>query len=208
MIIPPDDLREAMSHIYFSQVRFQLGEMEDAEEALNEILKVLHGDQIISCMLRDQSKYSDEIVTLDNNLASIHDIACSPPCISHVSFGSSFCDINICALCKTESEPILTRGFVYRCYADEMIDNYQKKSFLDFNADDKTSVFSMLIRKLSKLQLYSCSDDSCKGKATTERFCLKAPETFALGITWKEEVEKVEILRFLDLLSNVSRIKN
>jgi hypothetical protein len=204
IIIPPDDLRGAMAHIYFSQVKFQLGDMEDAEEALNEILKLLHGDQIYSCMLRDQSKYSDEIITIDNHLTELQDVACSPSCISHVCFGAQFCDIKFCKSCGAQSEPAPSSSFVYRCYASELISQRKSKSFLEAFQENDSSKFSTLLKDLTKIQEYSCADDDCKGKSVIRRWCIKAPEVFAIGITWQEETEKNEILQVLDLLSDVS----
>lgn len=45
-IIPPDALRNAMAELYRDQNRFQLQTTADAEEVLEEILFVLHQDQV------------------------------------------------------------------------------------------------------------------------------------------------------------------
>jgi len=44
--LPPDDLRVALSEIYASQGRFQLGEMEDATETLEALLDIVHASSV------------------------------------------------------------------------------------------------------------------------------------------------------------------
>eukprot|EP00475_Leptophrys_vorax_P012474 TRINITY_DN1891_c0_g1_i2.p1 TRINITY_DN1891_c0_g1~~TRINITY_DN1891_c0_g1_i2.p1 ORF type:complete len:463 (-),score=115.21 TRINITY_DN1891_c0_g1_i2:33-1421(-) len=187
-IIPPDALRAAMAEIYHSEERFKMGEMYDAEEALNEILKLLHCDQVASA------------ITDPESLPHYQDVACAPSCLSHAAFGTQVCDLNICKKCGTPSEPIPVSSLVYRAYAGELLDT--KKYPLSMS-DSSGLRFSEILRSAYQAQEFSCFDEKCNGKATTQRWCLKFPEVFAIGLGWQDEPSKESIAKVLDTISEI-----
>lgn len=166
-----------MAELYNSEAKFKIGEMEDAEEALNEILKLLHSDHI--------SAMHSTALPVERSEA----LNCSPPCISHAAFGLQACDIKICTKCASPSEPYPSEAMIYRAYAEELI----------ISGDGN---FNKNLRKSYQAVEYSCFDEKCDGKAIIQRWCLKSPEIFAIGVTWKDNPSKELIYRFLESISD------
>eukprot|EP00466_Bigelowiella_natans_P000605 jgi/Bigna1/66523/fgenesh1_pg.1_\ len=102
-VIPPETLRSALSEIYKSDLRFQLQQMADASECLDEILKLMHCDH---SGIIDVAKYDE--------------IACTPPCISHATFGAQMMDQKVCRACGATSDPVIDNSFIFNIYASSL----------------------------------------------------------------------------------------
>eukprot|EP00928_Gymnodinium_smaydae_P030958 TRINITY_DN22878_c0_g1_i1.p1 TRINITY_DN22878_c0_g1~~TRINITY_DN22878_c0_g1_i1.p1 ORF type:complete len:618 (+),score=119.42 TRINITY_DN22878_c0_g1_i1:189-1856(+) len=61
--LPPDSLRVAMSHIYSTRGRFQLGAMEDATETIEALLDVLHASTVSSSSLERAAAGAEDTET-------------------------------------------------------------------------------------------------------------------------------------------------
>jgi len=151
-------------------------------------LKLLHCDQVSSACPDPEA------------LSAYQDITCSPGCISHATFGTQVCDLNVCKKCGTPSEPIPVNSLVYRAYAGELLDH---KKFPLSMSESSALRFSEILKSAYQVQEFSCFDEKCNGKATTQRWCLKFPEVFAIGLGWQDEPSKEQIARVLDTISEI-----
>lgn len=170
-IIPPHALRETLSTIYRSEIRFQLEQMGDASECLDEILKWLHCDQVGL-----------------KSVTAFDAVACTPACISHVVFGAQVMDQKVCGACGASSNPLMSHTFVYTVYSRGLTER-------------KAVSFYRALRAQWEGHLYSCPDSLPKGngraceakRARIKRWCLGLPEVFALNVVWPERPHKDEI---------------
>jgi len=95
-VLPPNELRQTLQAI---SGRFDLGEIADANEALDAILSHIHDESGALCP--DRSK-----------------------CLSHAVFGGLMMEQTFCPKCDATSEPSLREAFmvcVCRCHASEKI---------------------------------------------------------------------------------------
>ena len=178
VIIPPDTLRQALHDIdrMQGQGRFLLGAQGDAEEALDEILRWLHADQVLRDK-RDDGPGED-------------DLTCMPPCISHAVFGAQCMDVKVCA-CGATSDPETSTSFLYRVYVSDLLPRLHS-----------TAPFSHVLRSLYKAQAFSCPTNladaayRCQGPARVDRWLLTQPIVFTLMLAWnvgmpREEIQEV-----------------
>lgn len=137
---PPDVLRKALSRVFVGRGRFQIGEMEDATEAIEALLGTLHacnveplepfptqevpttltgcaeggGDPAAKPRLPRRQSEAERV-----EMAS--DFGCHPRCIGHEVFGIEQVDLTRCTYCGATGEPSVTGAFLYRAYVAEMI---------------------------------------------------------------------------------------
>ena len=174
VIIPPDSLRQALHDIDsgHGQGRFLLGVQGDAEEALDEILRWLHAEQV----QRDPADARPQ-----------EDVVCVPPCISHAVFGAQSMDVRVCR-CGATSDPEVSSSFLYRIYISDLLPHLQS-----------TQPFPLILRSLYKAQVYSCPTDlgdadyQCGGPAHVDRWLLSQPLVFTLMLAWNAETTREEI---------------
>jgi hypothetical protein len=89
---------------------------------------------------------------------------------------------------------------VYRAYAGELLDH---KKFPLSMSESSALRFSEILKSAYQVQEFSCFDEKCNGKATTQRWCFKFPEVFAIGLGWQDEPSKEQIARVLDTISEI-----
>ena len=188
VIIPPDTLRSALHDLDAKQGgggRFALGAQGDAEEALDEILRWLHLDQV----QREAA----------NNGQLPQDITCIPLCISHAVFGAHCMDVRVCR-CGATSDPDVSTSFLYRVYVSDLLPRLQT-----------TLPFSAILRSIYKQQSYSCpaaeagqrqagggggreaEAAACRGPALIDRWVLSVPIVFTLMFVWQQETSREQI---------------
>lgn len=109
--IPPNILRETLAALHESDARFQIGEQEDAHEALNVILQWFHADHVQ--------------VDHENSQTTV----CQPKCLAHLCFGSQVCTIRHCRKCNATSEPETEDQFLFSLYALSVIELDFYKAF-------------------------------------------------------------------------------
>jgi len=180
-IIPPDQLRQALNDgdLQAAQDRFRLGSMGDAEEALDQILRWLHSEQVTR---------ANEDVTDDDFHA---DRPCTPTCISHVVFGGQYVDCRVCSTCSSVGDPAPMSSFLYRVYAGELL-----AQFVDDVSGQPLPSFEDRLKRIYKATRYSCSNDAeskCPGPALIDRWLLQQPLVFALMFVWPPEVNREDI---------------
>jgi len=102
-VIPPDILRQTLAEQHKQDERFQLGQEEDAHEALNVILQWFHCNQVKNMDLQKGMQ-----------------VVCQPKCISHKNFGCQVCTMRRCRECNATSEPETEDQFLFSIYATEL----------------------------------------------------------------------------------------
>lgn len=191
-ILPPDMLRYALAFLSSSSglsSSFNLGEMADAEEALDLILKWLHCD----CVGAEFEKSQKGM-----------DVICTPPCISHHIFGSQLCDIKQCAKCKSTSDPDTSSSFLYRVYMSELIQLHQQHPKLSF-----AELLSIEYRRQPyKCPAASAGQSQCNGQAFVQRWCFALPLVFTVMIAWSPDPERDVIQRLFDMLPRIMDLED
>jgi len=144
--LPPDSLRKALSHIYTSQGRFQLGEMEDATETIEVLLDVLHASSV-SAFEAEALEFaatspgasssadpmpggsSPEIGRRKSDAELVNEASnfpCQPLCIAHEVFGIEYVDIPRCTFCGFTGEPSVTGSFLLAVYVADLLELQEK----------------------------------------------------------------------------------
>lgn len=117
------DIRITLASLYGSQNRFQLGQIDDATEAFDCILKCIHANHI-----SDKPGLQNALakISVDGQLdvSRSIDIPCeegmSRGCVACSVFGYDSFDKSVCGTCGITSEPIICRELVYLVYAHEL----------------------------------------------------------------------------------------
>jgi len=159
--------------------KFGLGEMSDAEEALEEILAYLHHEALIESQQitsRSRTGSASALASMPqqqpsssfahlSNLQSL-DTPCNPPCISHRVFGIQMVDQRHCMdpSCRASSDPELSNAFLYRFYVDELLQ--ARRSLLRQGKRSPPSMEEML-RMGYMNQTFSCPAINKKHDGTT-----------------------------------------
>lgn len=208
-VLPPNELRQTLQAI---SGRFDLGEIADANEALDAILSHIHEESGALCP--DRSK-----------------------CLSHAVFGGLMMEQTFCPKCDATSEPSLREAFmVCVCGAmrlEKIVSTVQQYGqltnhpphhaqhncsaveLIDAAIKNPSDTFACLIRRCSGVGQKECPsaiDDPppryvCKSKANVRVFCLEAPLALALAVGWTSTSESASILHnFYRLVSRSIRL--
>jgi hypothetical protein len=178
-VLPPTELRMTLSTISDS---FQLGEIADANEALDVILNKIH-EESISCCNNEQTH-----------------------CLAHVVLGGLLLEQTFCPCCFATSEPVLYKNsFIHQVNAAELIQHARI-----YASHGRQAPFGYLIRKSSGVGRKECPsvDDEpkpnplCQSKGNVRLYCLEPPLALAIAIGWSSQNETVEQLKnFYSLIS-------
>lgn len=178
-----------MELIGAKHARFQVGEMDDATEALDAILQYIHGDHMRK---KVESFHSEQ---------NIADMVCEPRCISHQLFGCDMFDLYKCEQCGATSDPVLWKDSLYRIYVSEVVLN-AKKSEMNHQA---CAELSAAIKQIANLApSIACPENgSCKGRAFADRWILQMPIVFGISLVWAtNETTRDQLQHILYLISN------
>lgn len=176
-VLNPDEMRIALGALGASESRFQLGEMDDATEALDVIIQFIHADHIqlqcdLGLSLSPISKAVDPA-----------DVVCEPRCISHVLFECNMVDLHKCQVCGASSEPELWKDTLYRIYVSEV----------ELNSANEFDLSKVMQRIASLAPSRACPDTSderskpCSGRTFIERWILKLPMVFGVSLVWESD---------------------
>lgn len=169
-MIPPTDLRRALSMQFAGEARFQIGEMYDATETLVAVLGYLHS------VFMGAGEKDDE--------------PCEPLCLVHQVFSMNFCDRTECP-CGATSEPALSSTFIYPVYVTEL-----RRAFDDANRRDIR--FDELMSILNDSELKKCPDfdlTECQQQNRNQRFLQNVPKVFTINLVWASPTPTVEEIR-------------
>jgi hypothetical protein len=124
-ILPPSQLRELLGKL---SAKFKLGEIADANEALDTILNRIHTERVHFCPDVDK-------------------------CLSHKVFGASFLEQSICKTCLASSEPNLRDDFLLYFNVNDIINQseilfeIEKEKLENFdNSNNKNSILGINIK--------------------------------------------------------------
>eukprot|EP01117_Protostelium_nocturnum_P012479 TRINITY_DN4600_c1_g1_i2.p1 TRINITY_DN4600_c1_g1~~TRINITY_DN4600_c1_g1_i2.p1 ORF type:complete len:630 (+),score=163.38 TRINITY_DN4600_c1_g1_i2:143-2032(+) len=173
-VLPTSALREAMSKVFSSQNRFELGKFADATETLEEIIKLLHH----AVTLKEDEK----------NESRIEDDNCEPPCFVHRVFRLNICEQQHCLECNQYSEPLMINDFVHYVYAATM---------REISSDHPHYELDQILKTASSMDGKMCTNTKFCKRSQAERYLLSNPEAFCVGIVWdspdcsREEISSV-----------------
>ena len=93
-VLPADEVRAVLSSLFASSGHFQIGQIDDAVECLEAILKIIHCEFVG--------------VPLDGGG---DELSCNPTCPACASFKVSFMDRKACTRCPATSDPKMHNDF-------------------------------------------------------------------------------------------------
>jgi len=166
-VLPPDEVRSVLSSSYHEQLRFQMGDMEDAGEALEAMLRLLHCEEVGA-----------------ESFSVGEDTICEPPCLSHLVFACQLMDSYTCGKCGATSNPELSSDFAYRIYVNEFLEK----------AQNQQSMSDTLALLTSTEPERHCSEHGCKGDAMLERWCLSPPLVMSFSFIWPSNTVSKKII--------------
>jgi len=177
-VLPPDELRQTLQAI---SGRFDLGEIADANEALDAILGHIHDENGTRCP--DHTK-----------------------CLSHAVFGGLMMEQTFCPKCGSTSEPTLRQAFMHNLSAVELIEAAKKNPTETF-AYLIRRCSGVGQKECPSVNDDPPPRYACKSKANVRVFCLEAPLALALAVGWTSTSESASVLRnFYRLVSRSIRL--
>ncbi|TMW65331.1 hypothetical protein Poli38472_007973 [Pythium oligandrum] len=177
---------------------FQLGAMNDATETLEAILDALHWDtfnRMLALRRGHQCLSMDELS--QSSVEDASSIICEPQCIAHLLFQMNLMELKSCRQCGETNEPLMNTDFLYRVYAQELL-NYAKGKSLE-------DVLRLEAQGGCIAEECMPTCDACKSGAKMQqsRWILQLPMVFAISIIWSSDhVQKNDVKAWMELLSS------
>jgi len=166
--VPPTLLRNAMSNLFKSKSRYQLGSFEDAAEAHDAILSSLH-----FCITGgDENSYS----------------------FVHQVFSMHIIEYMKCS-CGTIMKPFPCKEFIYYVSAKAL--RQQASLNMEITDDGrvrKAISFGEIIKEVNHEEERECSNQSCKKKNHLRFAIANLPEVFTIGIVWDTATPTVDYI--------------
>lgn len=175
---------------------FQVGAMNDATETLEAILDALHWDTFhrmltLRCGTHSTSHQDLSQSTMEDASA----IVCEPQCIAHLLFQMDLMELKSCRQCGETNEPLMNTDFLYRVYAQELLQFAKGKSMEDV----------LQLEAQGGCVAPECVSkcDACKGgKMQLNKWILKLPMVFAVSVIWASaHVDKSDVKAWMELLT-------
>ncbi|KAL7997988.1 putative PDZ domain, Zinc finger, RanBP2-type, ubiquitin specific protease domain, PDZ superfamily [Plasmopara halstedii] len=189
--------------------KFALGAMNDATETLEAILDALHYDTFNQMLLQRRKNSSAIGMTniADEMSASLQidasAIICEPQCVAHRLFQMNLMELKICASCGHTAEPIMNTDFLYRVYAQEVLNNARSEK----NGTKMTLEDALRTEAQSQKVAGTCELCDVGGHRALSRWILTLPMVFAISIIWSStQMNKTDIKDWLELLSTQCQI--
>uniref|UniRef100_K3WCM2 USP domain-containing protein n=1 Tax=Globisporangium ultimum (strain ATCC 200006 / CBS 805.95 / DAOM BR144) TaxID=431595 RepID=K3WCM2_GLOUD len=198
-VLEVDRVRVALSDV------FALGDMNDATETLEAILDALHWDTLNRMLTIRHGKdnvpeYHNHQHTGDLSQSMMEDasaIVCEPQCIAHLVFQMNMMELKICTQCGETTEPLMNADFLYRVYAQELLQHSKGKTLEE--------VLHLEAQGACSQNGFVSKCDNCKAKMQLTRWILTLPMVFAVSVIWSSDhVNKGEVKAWMDLLSSQS----
>ncbi|CAH0486457.1 unnamed protein product [Peronospora farinosa] len=188
---------------------FALGAMNDATETLEAILDALHYDTFNRMLLlRRRSPYNAAIIDGSNKMEEMSEslrqdasaIICEPQCVAHRLFQMNLMELKVCASCGHTAEPLMNTDFLYRVYAQELLNS--ARAGLE---GEKKMTLEEVLRLEAQAQDVAGTCDACEkgGQRALSRWILTLPMVFSISIIWSSShVNKTDIKDWMVLLSS------
>ncbi|TYZ69214.1 hypothetical protein PybrP1_011290, partial [[Pythium] brassicae (nom. inval.)] len=232
-VLDVDRVRAALGDV------FAVGDMNDATEALEAILDALHWDTLrrmlalrrqqqqqqllaaaATAPVGGQLRHAGELSQSMKDDASA--IVCEPICIAHLVFQMSLMELQTCAQCGATAEPLLSTDFLYRVYAQELLQHARSGSsgagagagaggrtleeVLRLEAQGGDSSDASSDTNDSDQAAFRPACERCRVPMRPSRWLLTLPMVFAVSVVWaSDRVNKAEVRAWMALLSSQSR---
>ncbi|KAF4046914.1 PDZ domain-containing protein [Phytophthora infestans] len=183
---------------------FALGAMNDATETLETILDALHYDTFNRMLLLRHRgcAHSSGVHKVEEMSESVREdasaIICEPQCVAHRLFQMNLMELKICASCGHTAEPLMNTDFLYRVYAQELLNSARA------GGDKKHVTLEEVLRAEAQSQEVAGTCDECEkgNQRALSRWILTLPMVFSISIIWSSShVNKTDIKDWMQLLS-------
>lgn len=193
-VLDVDRVRVALSDV------FALGDMNDATETLEAILDALHWDTLNRMLTIRRGEAVQVHHPGDLSQSMMEDasaIVCEPQCIAHLVFQMNLMELKTCTQCGETTEPLMNTDFLYRVYAQELLQHSKGKTLEE--------VLHLEAQGACGQDGFVSKCDNCKAKMQLSRWILTLPMVFAVSVIWSSDhVNKGEVKAWMDLLSSQS----
>ncbi|CAI5735743.1 unnamed protein product [Hyaloperonospora brassicae] len=196
---------------------FALGAMNDATETLETILDALHHDTFNRMLalrrrgahrngsISDVHRVADMSESLRQDAASI---ICEPQCVAHRLFQMNLMELKVCTVCGHTAEPGMNTDFLYRVYAQELLNSARAGSV---GEKQKKVTLEEALHVVAQTQDVAGTCDVCErgGPRALSRWILTLPMVFSISIIWSSShVHKTDIKDWMELLSSQCAASN
>ncbi|KAH3767892.1 inactive ubiquitin carboxyl-terminal hydrolase 54 [Pelomyxa schiedti] len=164
--IPPDTLRFTLHVLFAQQSKFQIGQLEDAAEAYEEIMWLLH------CSLRPRTDNTSHLLVGGSKSGK-----CNPPCLVHSSFGLSFTKQFSCPKCCT---PVVQLHESFILYVNVNV----LRRYHCLWPDQR---LGFLINYTLQEEHCSCPNPRCSVKSPFVQHLMNNPVVVGVGLVWASE---------------------
>lgn len=223
-VLDVDRVRAALGDV------FALGDMNDATEALEAVLDALHWDTLRRMLALQRQRTTATVASVSTRTRpaeydttgelsqSMKDdasaLVCEPMCIAHVLFQMNLLELPTCAQCGDTAEPVLNTDFLYRVYAQELLEHARSPSL-----SPSLSPGGRTLEDVLRLEAQGGDSDSsdsesaflpacerCRGPMRPSRWMLTLPMVFAVSVAWaSDRADKRDVRAWMELLSAQSR---
>ncbi|KAH7460840.1 Inactive ubiquitin carboxyl-terminal hydrolase 54 [Phytophthora ramorum] len=192
---------------------FALGAMNDATETLEAILDALHYDTFNRMLqlrrggatgIGGLNKVEDMSESLRQDASAI---ICEPQCVAHRLFQMNLMELKVCASCGHTAEPVMNTDFLYRVYAQELLNNARAGAQ---EGVKKNVTLEDVLRLEAQSQDVAGTCDACEkgGQRALCRWILTLPMVFSISIIWSSShVNKTDIKDWMELLSSQCKVE-
>jgi len=181
--LPPTILRKAMSLLFKTESRFQMGSLDDAAEAHDALLSCLH-----TCITGGDERFDSFI----HQVFSMH-------VIEYLR-----CD------CGRIQRPFPCKEFIY--YVSAKAIRQQALDHLEITDDNqvrKSISFGQIIKNVNHEDLRGCLNEKCKKKNSLRYALANLPEVFTIGIVWNTASPTMDYIEeIMDLIDKQIQVKD
>ena len=179
--IAPDTLRKTLAFLYRPEMKFQLEKIDDAGEALDAVLEMLHR----------------ALCNFEKSAPQQGTDVCH--CVAHSVFGMELKEQLVCNACGHRGDPICSQ--VFNVYAYTM-------GVLEIARTHPTLNFGQSLRQID-LQERTCSNSDCGKQASVCHFIHNPPTIFSIGVVWDTDQPTSEnIQKFLDRMDTTIKLED
>jgi uncharacterized UBP type Zn finger protein len=186
-ILPPDQVRVALSDMFAHLNRFQLGQMDDAGESFEAILASMHSGTAAT---------EDRQVDIDQPCKD------REVCLGHQVFALDYLKEDDCVRCEHVEQNGSGTMFSFNLYAQETVDLLA----LLLKEDDDMADSSLLpkaIRQLDSQKRKQCPKCKSPASVCTRTVLLSLPKVLCLNLVWPAaEADRVLLNDVLNLISS------
>lgn len=210
--LPPSALRQAMAIAFKNEVRFQLGEMDDAAECFEKLLSRVH-DHLTGASASEDECHDPRCITHRKFVMSVEEEMACTSCNriwDKMAFNQTVCYVSTTFLVKS----IRSRSSSKQSDDQSTSSGYASGSIsgsgsISSSASGsasgsgsgsavQSSLFGLTLREaLNEGATRKCKMPGCRGEAKPRRRLVHCPDVITIGLIWETDESKVDYIKRL-----------